>query len=73
MGEVVVVGAGAAAVSVEGVCSGSVVSTAWYATCLEYAYRLVVRYPLLPWRGYGWMLSARGRLRKGCQLAWHRV
>jgi len=72
MGEVVVVGAGAAAVSVECVCSTSAVSTAGYATCQVYAYRFVVRYPLLPWRGYGLILSARGRLRKGCQLARHR-
>ena len=70
MGEaVVVVGAGAAAASVEGVCSASSVSTVGYATCQEYAYRLVVRYPLLPWRGYGLIQSARGRLRKGGQLA----
>jgi len=59
-----VVGAGAAA-SVEGVCSTSAVSAVWYeCRCQEYAYRLVARYPLLPWRGYGLMLSARGRLRK---------
>jgi hypothetical protein len=65
MGEAVVVGAGGAA-SVAGVCSVSAVSTVGYATCQEYAYRiLVVRYPLLPWRGCGLILSARGRLRKG--------
>ena len=63
VGEAVVEGAGAAA-SVEGVWSAWSVSTVGYATCLEYAYRLVVRYPLLPWRGYGLILSARGRLRK---------
>ena len=68
MGEAAVVGVGAAA-SVEGVCSASAVSTVGYATCQEYAYRLVVRYPLLPWRGYGLIQSARGRLRKGGQLA----
>jgi hypothetical protein len=74
MGEAVVVavGAGAAAASVEGVCSASAVSTVGYATCQGYAYRLVVRCPLLPWRGYGLILSARGRLRKGGQLARHR-
>lgn len=71
VGEAVVVGAGAAA-SVEGVCSAWSVSTVGYANCLEYAYRLVVRYPLLPWRGYGLILSARGRLRKACQPARHR-